>query len=489
MKRRTLIWILVIVLAVGGFFGYRYYRQRQAALNVSYKTETLTRGSLTALVGATGTVRANQTAVLNWQTTGSVSKVNVAVGDQVKTGQVLAELDISSLPQNIISARADLVTAKRNLADLKDSETARAKAQQTLATARKSVEDAQKKVDSKSYTKASQDVIDTAYANYILAQQEVENKQQVFDGMSHLAEDDPNRAAALSALAAAKQKRDISLANYNEAKSKPDQIDINIAQANLDLAKANLADAQREYDRLKNGVDPNDLAAAEARVEAIQATLDSALIKAPFSGTITDTNSKLGDQVTPTIQAFRIDDLSRLLVDVQITEVDINRIQPGQPAQLTFDAIPDKEYQGKVSEVGQVGTTVQGVVNFTVTIELTNPDAEVRPGMTSAVNIVVAQLDQVLLVPNRAVRLREGQRVVYVLRNGTVSPVDIQIGSTSDVNSEILSGDVKEGDQVVLNPPASLTSGGNPMFGGPRGGGGGGGGGGGADGGGSSGNP
>jgi HlyD family secretion protein len=473
MKRsRIIILVIIIAVAAGGYFFYQNYRKQQASAQSNFQTVKLSRGNLTSLIGATGTVRANQTAEMIWQATGTVGKINVEVGEKVSTGQVLAELDTNSLPQNIILAQADLVTAQRNLDNLRNSSLARANAEQTLANAQKAVDDAQKKMDSKSYTNASQDVIDTAYANYILAQNEVNSKQDAFTGVEYKAEDDPDRAAALSTLAAAKQKRDIALANYNQAKSKPAQVDVNIAKANLEMAKANLNDAQREWDRLKNGVDPKDTAAAEAKVQAIQSTISTAKITAPFNGTITEVSSSPGDQTSPGTKAFRVDDLSRMLVDVQITEVDINRVKVGEPVNVTFDAIPNKEYKGKVVEVGQVGTAVQGVVNFSVTVEIESADQSVLPGMTSAVNIVVDELKDVLMVPNRAVRVRNGQRIVYILRNGKAETVDVKIGAISDTNSEIKSGDVKEGDLVILNPP---TTSGSPFGGGPPGGPGGGG--------------
>lgn len=474
MKRRIIIILVVIVLAVAAFFGYRAYQQQQAAANTNFQTVQVTRGNLTALIGATGTVRANQSAVLTWQITGSVGAVNAALGDRVNKDEVLAEIERTSLPQAIISAQAELITAKRNLENLQNSGVSSAKALQAVVNAEKAVEDAEKQMESKSYTKASQDIIDTAYANYILAQQEVDNRQQVFDGMSHLAEDDPNRAAALSSLAAAKQRRDNSLANYNEAKSRPDQIDVDQAQANLDLARANLSDAKREWERLKNGADPNDIAAAEARVAAIEATLEQTMIKAPFAGSITSISVKPGDQAIPGNPVFRVDDLSHMLVDVQLTEVDINRVKPLQAVRLTFDAIPDKEYQGTVVEVGQVGNVIQGVVNFTVTVEVTDVDENIKPGMTAAVNIVVSEIENVLLVPNRAVRTQDGKRVVYLLKNGMPTPINIDIGSSSDTQSELVSGEIKEGDTLVLNPPTSFGPQGG-MMGGPRGPGGGGG--------------
>lgn len=467
MKRRTIIIIVILALAVGGFFFWRNRQQQAAAAATNYQTVTLEQGNLTATVGATGTVRANQTALLGWQTNGTVGKINVAVGDMVQTDEILAELQRSSLPQTVIMAESDLITAKKNLEDLQNSNLARARAQQNLVNAEQAVEDAQEKVDSKSYTLASQDVIDVAYANYILAQNEVDRLQQEYDGMAYLADDDPNRAAALSKLAAAKQRRDTSLANYNRAKSKPDELDVNLAEANLAIAKANLADMQREWERVKNGVDPNDLAAAQARVEALEATLGLANVKAPFSGTVTEVNVSPGDQAAPTVSAFRLDDLSHLLVDVQITEIDINRVKVGQDVTLSFDAILDKEYTGKVTEVGRVGTALAGVVNFNVTIELSDADESVLPGMTAAVNIIVEQLDDVLLVPNRAVRLRDGQRIVYVLRNGVLETIEVELGSTSETYSELLSTELKAGDQVVLNPPTTDFS--NPGFMGPMG--------------------
>jgi HlyD family secretion protein len=146
-------------------------------------------------------------------------------------------------------------------------------------------------------------------------------------------------------------------------------------------------------------------------------------------------------------------------VDVQVSEVDINRIKVGQPVKMTFDAILNTEYAGKVTEVARVGVSTQGVVNFTVTVEITNPDANVLPQMTAAVNIISTQLDNVLLVPNRAVRVVENERVVYVMKNGIPTATKIVLGATSDTNSELVSGDVKEGDLIVLNPPSTLNLG------------------------------
>jgi HlyD family secretion protein len=149
---------------------------------------------------------------------------------------------------------------------------------------------------------------------------------------------------------------------------------------------------------------------------------------------------------------------------VQVSEVDINSVEVGQDATLTFDAVLGRAepYHGKVIQVSQAGDTIQGVVNFTVTVELIDADELVKPGMTAAVNIVINEQNDVLLIPNRAVRLVNTERAIYLLVNNQPQLVKIQLGSTDGTNSVLVSGDVKEGDPIILNPPS--------MMGGPFGG-------------------
>lgn len=462
MKRTIIILLIIIVLGVGGYYGYQEYLRIQQQANSNFQTVAVTRGDLTASVGATGTVRPNQSVMVNWQTAGQVGSVNVKVGDTVKKGQILASLDSKTLPQSVILARADLVTARRNLDNLLNSDLARAQAQQALVNAQKEVDDAMKKRESKDYARASNDTVDEARAGYVMAVDAVSKAEQVYDLFDNLPQDDPNRAAAFSQLAAARRNRDRALANLNWLLGRPDDLEISQADAVVSLAEAKLKDAQREWDRLKDGPDPADVEAASARIAALEATLELVQLEAPIDGTVTQVGIKPGDQAlasNPSSQAFRIDDLSRLLVDVQITEVDINRISVGQPALMTFDAISGKEYMGKVIEVAQIGQSQQGLVNFMITIELTETNGEVRPGMTTAVNIITDIVQDVLLVPNRAVRLYEGKRVVWVLRDGVPQITEIVLGRSADTISALAGGDIKEGDLLVLNPPVQQNFG------------------------------
>lgn len=413
--------VLVIIVLV-------LSRGRGRSTSSLFQTEPIQRGSLTATVGATGSVRARQSATLLWQTTGTVEDVNAEVGDPVKQGQVLAALDKSTVPQNIILAEADLASAQKALDDLMNSDTARAQAVIAL--------------------KKAQNAYQKAYDYRMSLNGKVDLKKIIYVNVGgHL------------------------VPEVKYFKGYADEDTIAKADDDLALAKAKLDDAQRTYDHLKDGPNKDDLAAAQARVNAAQATLDMARILAPFTGTVTQAQPIPGDQVSPGKLAFRVDDLSDLLVDVEVSEVDINSIQVGQPVDLTFDAILGGEYHGQVMEVSQAGDVVQGVVNFTVTVRLTDADQQVKPGMTAAVNIVVQQVENQVLVPNRAVRLVDGKRVVYILKDGQPQKVEVSLGPSSDTMSVVLPGSLQEGDLVILNPPFQSGGPGGGPFGPQRGGG------------------
>ena len=412
-NKRTLIVLLIIVIGVTAFLLVRRTNTDTAS---QFQTAKIERGNLTGTIGATGTVRARQTAVMIWQAAGTVDTVNVKVGDNVPADFVMAYLTKTSLPQSVIMAEADLVTAQKALDDLLNSTTAQA---QSVVALREAQEVYDKAANWREELNGKIDIKEIRY-------------KKIF-----------GRTVPI-------------LKEYRGHASKET---IAAADEDLALAKAKLDDAQREYDRLKDGADAVDIAAAQARVDAAQATINLARLIAPFAGTVTESYPLPGDQVAAGATAFRLDNLSSLLVDVEVSEVDINSVSVGQPATLSFDAILGKEYHGQVVEVAQTGTSVQGVVNFKVTVELTNADQDVKPGMTAAVNVVVEEMQDVVLVPNRAVRLVDGQRVVYLLVDGQPVKTEITLGSSSDTMSVVAGGDVSEGDIVVLNPPVEFGPG------------------------------
>ena len=538
--------------------------------NSSATTQTviLQRGTLTAVVGATGSVRSNQYASVNWQTSGKVESVHVKLGQIVKADEVLASLDPTSLAQNIIQAKADLINAQTALADLlkpqplkiAQAETALAdaesaldnllhpsalaiaqaetaiknaqtdldnlqnpdplavtQAEQAVLNSQKAVDDAQAKVDRLAYPRGTNAQVNNAQAAYVLAQSEVDRLQDIYAKTDGSPNNDPAKARALSDLDAAKVKRDRALANFNWYKapwSEEDILeknsDLALAQArltdaqdtlntlnnptaeNIELAKARIADAQDaidtlknpsstdielarqrvadaqdSLDRAKNGPTSDDLAVAETRITVAQATINQTQLTAPFAGTVTNIQVMPGDMVSQSKTALRIDDLSKLYVELQVSEIDMYQIQAGQPVSVTFDAIPNKVYTGKVTDIGLVGASTSGAVNFPVTVQLINTDSMVKTGMTAVANIIIAKVDNVLLVPNRAVQTKDGIKVVYVWHpsEDKYYEIPVQVGLSSDTMTEISSDELKVGDAILITTPSSSLRIGR-MFGG-----------------------
>jgi len=406
------IIVAIILLSAGS--------RRQNAQNTAFQTSPLARGELTATVGATGSVRAAQSAVLNWQTSGTVQQAGARVGESVRRDQVLAGLAMDSVPQTVIQAQANLVSAQLALDDAR-SMTASAESAISLNKA----EDAYKKAYDYRLSLNGKQWIREVRIKYL-------GGQQVPEVIWH--------------------------------RGYVDEGTLRDADETLALRKAELDDARRSYQRLKDGPNTDDIAAAQANVDAAQAILDTARIISPIDGTVTQALPLVGDHASAGTLAYRVDDLSRLLVDVEVSEIDINAVAVGQPVQLSLDAVSGSSYQGEVQQVAQAGDSSSGAVVFTVTVRMTDPDASVKPGMTAAVNIVVNQVANELLVPNRAVRLVDGERVVYVLKEGRSTPIQITLGASSDTVSVLAGGDLAEGDLIILNPPSAA---GGPFRGGP----------------------
>jgi HlyD family secretion protein len=420
LKKSKKIWIPAgIVLALAVIY---FVTRGNGGTQTQYQTVKVERGNLVATVGATGTVRARQSVTLAWQTSGMVDKVNVSVGETVTANSILASLSSTSVSQNIILAEADLVNAQKALDDLLASDTARAQAAIALDKAQQKYND-------------------------------LYDYRQSLNGEIWL------KKVTIRTVGGHEFPEIKYYRGYADAAT------IASVDRDLALAKAQLDDAQRAYDWIKNGPNSSDVAAAQARVDAAQATLNMTRLVAPFTGTVTDAHPLHGDQVTAGTAGFRIDDLSSLYVDVEISEVDINTVTMGQPVMLTFDAVLGSEYHGEVTQVSQAGASVQGVVNFTVTVKITDADGKVKPGMTAAVNITVQELKDVVLIPNRAVRLVNGKKMVYLLQNGQPVEVEVHLGSSSDTMSVLTGGKVNVGDLIILNPPAIFQGGGGPFGG------------------------
>lgn len=331
--------------------------------------------------------------------------------------------------------------------------------------------------------------------------------QKAYNKVSGLTVGDPRIAAALKRLSDDEFKLISAQNKLYWYQTYPTTQDINNANATLMAAQAAVAqaqqnwdavkdgpnaaqqavlqaavsDAQNNYNQQKQGPKASDVAAAKAKISADQSIINTMEITAPFNGTITSVSVLPNDQVSgPTTAssssvasagttAFQIDDLSHLLVDVTVAETDISKIKVGQTVNVTFSALTGKKYTGKVTDVSQVGTVNQGVATFGITVEITNPDQNVRPGMSANVNIVTASAQNVLVVPNRAIQTSGGQRTVTVVFQGNQITVPVTVGLVGTTQTEITGGGLREGDVVVLYAATTTTRNTGPRFIGPGG--------------------
>lgn len=510
MKSKKFVIIGGLVLLILVFVGYRIVAGMQEARAglANVQTATIERGTLMARIGASGIVRSKQSAKVAWQASGQVGEVKVSLGDPVETGQALAVLDTASLSQTILQAQVDLINAqeaqdtlykidslklaqaKTNLEEsekaledlLTPSAEAIAQAELIVVEAREEVKTMQYRLNSLINGRGNQQLISEARAKYLLAQDKVDELQAAYESTPGDPETDARKALALSNLSAAKRDRDRALGSVNWYLGEPSAEEMaegenNLAlaearlenaeealaklkspsQTDLALAQARVEDAEQALESLLNGPSDNDILIAQTRVTQAEAALNQARLVAPFAGKVTEIQALPGDLVSAGTLAFRVDDLSSLLVDLTVSELDINQVQPGQKVTLAFDSILGQSYNGAVVNVASVGEEQQGVVNFRVTVQLNDADQQVKPGMTAAVEITVSELSDVLLVPNRAVRSLDGERVVYVMKDGVPRAVPLTLGKSSDLQSEVLGGDLKEGDLIVLNPQASMV--------------------------------
>ena len=142
------------------------------------------------------------------------------------------------------------------------------------------------------------------------------------------------------------------------------------------MKKAELEDAQRAYDRLKDGPNTQDVAAQQAKVDAAQSTVDMLSIIAPFDGEVLSVDGQPGDVVSTGDLAVNLGDLNHLYVETQVDESDISKVKLGNPITATVDALPGVTLTGKVSSVNPVGETVSGLVKYTVRVDLDKPVTE-----------------------------------------------------------------------------------------------------------------
>ncbi len=434
----ALIIIGIIIVAAAIIIGIQINKNRTALANLgALDSIAYQKGSLTASISGTGTVRAKQTAILSWSTSGNVGNVGVKLGDDVAKDEVLMALDESSIPVDILQAQIEVINVQQSLDALYDNAPLDlAQAKLDLITAQKSLESMEIDREIMKYQRCSDD--------------RIEDLQEKYDDAKKLNDRFDN--------AQTRMQLDIAEANLNYCLKAYTDEEIAESEARVRVAEERVTSLQTKIETLKDGPDPNNVLKLETQLKIAQARLDTKDINAPFASTVTAVYNKPGDVVSPGTRAIQLADISSLYVDVQISEVDIPTIKPGQLAKLVFDAFFTQTFDGEVVEIAPIGTEVQGVVSYNVTIKMNNGTGTIKPGMTAAVSIVTENLENVFVIPIDALTSVDGVDSVYVMRNDVPVVVEVVLGAFSDDQIEVLSADIEEGEMIIINPPTSILS-------------------------------
>ena len=431
MNKRSLTMILAAI-AVAGVGAYASWQTWDGTGDApKYRLAKAESGPLTAAVAATGTLNPVVSVQVGSQVSGQIKEILVDFNSPVKSGQLIARLDPETYQHRVRQAEAD-VDAARAAQGVQQAEVSR--------------------------TRAS-----------------LSNAQRDYERKKTLVE-----------------KNFISPAERDTA------------QNTLDAARAALASAEAQ---VKNG--EAVVRQREAQLAAARVDLERTSIKSPVDGIVVKRSIEPGQTVAASLQAPELFVIAKNLTDMQvetsIDEADVGRVRLGQVASFTVDAFAGRRFEGEVRQVRKAATVISNVVTYTVVISAANPDLGLLPGMTANVRIVTAQKDKVLKVPNAALRFRptnggdeskataavspaptstaaapkgagagrggggtgggSSGRVWIVGDDGKAKAVEVRLGLTDGSMTEIVSGDIKDAQEVIVGQQTAAKP---PSMPGPR---------------------
>ena len=439
--KKTIIWLLVVILIAGSIWAAFYFRNQ---LNASDTLEILRStqiefGDLTQTVSASGNLVYNESLGLSFRSTGTVAAIAVKSGDIVKKGQVLTALDTMELERSRMLAEIALKQAELNLRMAKDP-----------------VDEETVKLAEQAVTSAAQ-ALEAARLGKLASETDASNLR---------VQAERDREAAYI------QLRDSTDANIESSRKRFDTAveQEAIAQLNAKLlvkqaesqwwsAYLGFKQAERSLEKLQSPPDENNIKQLELQVTQAQLNLDQteqriedASIVAPFEGVITQINIQQGVLPPTSSSPIKIVDKSLMFIELAIDEIDIGRVTVGMAAVVKFDAYPDTTVLGEVNDITPSATNIGGIVSYIVRIRITEyDDISLREGMTASADILVNTISDVLLIPNWAIRTDQETNQTYSYRivNGVPQRTTIQLDVFGDTTSSVQSG-LNAGDIVGL---------------------------------------
>lgn len=456
--------VLVAIIAAGAFYYIKTQQSKSAAAAAqpALQTATARTGNIVLRASGTGTLIAAKSSSLGFKTSGTLTTLNVSVGDQVKAGDLLATLDSTS-------QQLALTQAQQTLNEL-TSPSAIATAQLAVTTAQANVINAQAVLGNAQYWK-NDSLIQNEYAAVVLAKANLDKAQTNYDKLNtggYIS--NTNEAAAYQSLYNAQQAYNTAEYYFSLYSQAPTTRSLDAAQATLALDQAQVVEAQNLVTALTGGTVPTNatgtgldqLNQAKLAVQNAQTNLDNTKLYAPISGTIMTVSSGVGDTINSGSVFITLADRTQSELQIYMDSLDFSNIKVGYAANVVFDALPNQTFTGKVTLVTPQLVTIQGnsVVEGVVVLDqkqASGATLNLPLGVTASVDIIAAQANNVVEVPVQALHeLSTNNYAVFVMVNGkptlTIVTVGLQDGTFAEIKTGLKAGQVvSTGIQATTN--------------------------------------
>ncbi len=492
----TLVKTILITLLLGGLaFPVAGCGSESGSESLSQnQIATVQRGNLVVDITAVGNLALSRTEELAFDLfyqEGTVEEVLVEEGDTVEEGQVLAKLDteewedeLSALEDQVTVKIRDLLQAQINLQTaeqtLKNSQDNKAAKELALLNAQIDLRNAEHHLGE------TRDIY--TWPEIEVAQDDVDDAKAFLDYLLSFGPTQEQLDYAQARLIAAESTLDAMINSY-------DTEEVAIAELQVEAAGMALAQAQEDLVEVTDDVALKELqlklsqgkladaekALIDAQEELEEANSKSPIIVAPFDGFITEVNVEGGDEVLSGTVAAQLADPNRFEADIMVSEIDILQVKLGGDAWVQVDAMPGMSLSAKVTHISPTATIQSGVVNYQVKVEIESHEAvmqehqqaqggqqrqipteisedfQLREGLTVTVHILVAERNNVLLVPNQAITRLGMETLVQVSKDGVTEERVIQVGISDWQFTEVTDG-LSEGEQIIVPQGTTTTT-------------------------------
>lgn len=438
-------WLLIVALLIAAIGGYLWYRRQEprTRLEVLRTGETI-RGDLDITVAVSGNVVANQRVDLRFTVPGTVESLHVAVGDHVSEGEILAQLDTTTLQRAVERSNITLEQA-----ELRQKQLTEPVSEEDLRRARNAI----------SQTASTLNIARLNYTRVMSSSLLNEDLTSAEERFRHLQTQFGMRQMEFEEGKTSDWTRDRAREAADNAywawTRLQQQADVERTRVQTEVTQAWNAyqEAQDNLVQLEEGPSENNLESSELDIKIAQLALtqaqedlEAASLKSPFDGIVAAVNLLSGVAAPTTAAAITLIDDSVFFVDVTVDETDIGKIQLGQQATITLDAYADVTLNGEVVRIAPLATNIAGVIAYPVRVRIApNESVAIRDGMTASILIRTRQLQDVVLIPNWAIRTDPTSRELFTYCycvDGEQQPqrVVIALGERNESFTQVLEG-------------------------------------------------